>query len=432
MRAVLLGVAAAALLGGYFADRAHRSAHPREPFPMVPDPQVAAARPAPDGVEVDAVEPPPLGPERTIEGELASGERFAEILDRLALARTDIYPAIAAMERLFSFRRLRPGHRYAVDLSSDGRLMGFRIHVSALEVYSVRRVADGFEAEKEEVEVRRELVALSGQVRSSLWAAVKELREDASLLPLLTEVFEWDVDFNTDTREGDRFAVVVDKVFVEDRFVRYGDVKAAAYEGDFAGSYQVIPWAGDDGRPGLYDPRGASVRKAFLKSPLKFSRISSGFSKKRFHPILHRTKAHLGVDYAAPRGTPVRSIGNGKVVFAGWKGANGKLVSVLHPNGYKSHYAHLSAIRKGIRVGVEVSQRELIGRVGATGLATGPHLHFGMSRGGQFVNPLTLPRMPERSLEGAAKERFLAHAAPLVVRLDVLLRRAGPEVGLPF
>ena len=340
--------------------------------------------------------------------------------------------SVAAMEKVFSFRRLRPGNRWEVDLASDGTLAGFRIRLSALEVYRVDRGEDGFVGERESVEVRTEVVALSGEVKTSLWAAAKEVRADASLIPLLTDVFEWDIDFNTDTRSGDRFAVMVDKLFVEDQFVRYGEVRAAAYEGVVAGAHRVIPWTSPAGVSGLYNPEGTSVRKAFLKSPLKFTRISSGFTKNRLHPILHRMKAHLGVDYAAPVGTPVRSIGDGKVAFAGWKGGNGKLVSVLHDNGYKSHYAHLSSIRHGIRPGVSVDQRELIGFVGATGLATGPHLHFGMSRGPLFINPLSVRLIPDRALEGPDREMFRAHATPLTARLDALLVRAGPEGGLPF
>ncbi len=428
-------MACVVLIAGYALERRHLAGQDNTPLPLYPDPKVAAARPIPDAglLDEDAGDDPiPLGPGRTVEGELAQGERFIEVLERLALARPDIYAAVASMDKVFSFRRLRPGHRWEVDLASDGTLAGFRIRLSALDVYRVTKTREGFVGERESVEIRTEVVSLAGEVKTSLWQAVKEVRANASLIPLLTEVFEWDIDFNTDTRSGDRFAVMVDKLFVEDQFVRYGEVRAAAYEGAMAGAHRVIPWTSGEGRAGLYDVEGASVRKAFLKSPLKFTRISSGFTHKRFHPILHRMKAHLGVDYAAPRGTPVRSIGDGKVVFAGWKGGNGKLVTVLHDNGYKSHYAHLSAIRKGVRQGTRVTQRELIGRVGATGLATGPHLHFGMSKGGQFVNPLAVRRIPERALEGADKEAFLGHAAPLIARLDALLVRAGPEGSLPF
>jgi murein DD-endopeptidase MepM/ murein hydrolase activator NlpD len=435
IRLGLIVAAVVVLAAGYLLERRHIAAANVSTFPLYPDPQAAAARSLPDAgfLELDTPVPPiPLGPGRTVDGELAAGERFVEVLERLALDRGDIYAAVAAMGKVLSFRRLRPGHRWEIDLASDGTLAGFLIRLSALDVYRVKRTPAGFEAEREAVEVRTELASLSGEVKTSLWRAVTEGRANASLIPLLTEVFEWDVDFNTETRAGDRFAVVVDKHFVEDQFVRYGAVQAAAYDGTAAGSHRVIPWTSPEGRSGLYDPYGNSVRRAFLKSPLKFTRISSGFTKKRFHPILHRMKAHLGVDYAAPHGTPVRSIGDGKVIFAGWKGGNGKLVSVLHHNGYESHYAHLSLIRKGIRLGALVTQREFIGRVGATGLATGPHLHFGMSKAGHYVNPLTIRRMPDRSLEGADKEAFLAHAVPLTARLDALIVRAGPDGGLPY
>ena len=366
----------------------------------------------------------PAGVARSIEGELGKDERFIAVLDGLALGRKDAYAAVFAMEKVFNFKRLRPGDRYVVQLAGDGTLGGFSIIKSPLEVYAVERGEDGYVAQRVEVAVRREQVAVSGEVRSSLWQAILDAGEHASLLGLMVEVFEWDVDFNSDTRAGDQFAVIAEKVFVGDEFVRYEGLEAAAYDGPAAGQRRVVAWTDAAGSDGFFDAAGRSVRKAFLKSPLKFTRISSGFSKRRRHPILHRTRAHLGVDYAAPTGTPVRAIGDGRVTFAGWKGGNGRLVSITHPNGYRSSYAHLSAIGKGIRQGAKVEQRQVIGRVGATGLATGPHLHFGLWRAGTFVNPMTVERVPDRAVPSEQRAAYQRHARPLLTRLDALLAAA--------
>jgi len=422
---LLLGASAlGVLVAAGLHDNEKREAAPAAARLLVPDPDEVARRPLPDaGVVPDAAKLSlSTGPARTIEGKLARRERFIAVLDALALAREESYASIAAMEKVFDFRKLQPGTGYAVDLSSDGQLQGFRIYRTPMEVYEVVRGKDGFVGRRADIDIRRVVVDVAAEVRTSLWRAIRDAREDPALLGKIIRVFEWDVDFNSQTREGDRFAAVIEKVYVEDQFVEYGQLLGAAYEGSVAGSHRVVSWEEADGRVGYYDPDGDSVRRIFVKSPLQFTRISSGFSLERFHPILHKTRAHQGVDYAAPTGTPVRSIGDGYVIFAGYKGGNGKYVVLGHPNGIRSHYAHLSVIRRGVRYGVKVEQRQMIGRVGATGLATGPHLHFGLSKKGYYVNPLTFVPPPEKSIPEADKEAFLADTKPLLARLEASLQ----------
>ena len=257
------------------------------------------------------------------------------------------------------------------------------------------------------------------EVRTSLWQAIKDAREEPALLGRIVRVFEWDIDFNSQTREGDRFAAVIEKVYVEEQFVEYGRLLAAAYEGNVAGNHRVVRWEDPDGDASYFSPEGRSVKKIFLKSPLNFTRVSSGYTERRFHPILHKTRAHLGVDYAAPTGTPVRAIGDGYVIFAGYKGGNG----------IRPHSGHLSSIRRGVRYGAKVKQREMIGRVGATGLATGPHLHFGLSRKGYYVNPMDFDPPPEREVPQELRETFAEASKPLLAHLEISLRKLMAESG---
>jgi murein DD-endopeptidase MepM/ murein hydrolase activator NlpD len=201
----------------------------------------------------------------------------------------------------------------------------------------------------------------------------------------LSDIFAWDIDFTTALRKGDTFRILVEGLYRDGEFKKYGSILAAEFVNDGALSrayrFEV------DGRADYYDAEGRSLRKAFLKAPLSFRRISSGFSKSRLHPVLKIRRAHNGTDYVAPKGTPVSAIGNGQVLAAGHQGGYGKLVVIHHSNGYKTFYGHLSGIAKGVRKGAGVAQGQLIGTVGSTGISTGPHLHFEMRVNDRPVNP---------------------------------------------
>jgi murein DD-endopeptidase MepM/ murein hydrolase activator NlpD len=220
-----------------------------------------------------------------------------------------------------------------------------------------------------------------------------------------TDIFLWDFDFSTQTRPGDEFRMVFEKFFDKDGFVRYGRVLAAEYRAsrkDF-----VAVWFEDgEGRGDYYTPDGNSVRRAFLKAPVKYSRISSRYTKARLHPILRVRRPHEGVDYAAPTGTPVWSIARGQVIFAGWSGGYGRLIKVKHTNGYVSFYGHLSRYARGLRVGQAVSQKQLIGFVGMSGLATGPHLDFRIQKNGRFFDPLSVKLDMGEPISARAFARF--------------------------
>jgi murein DD-endopeptidase MepM/ murein hydrolase activator NlpD len=236
-------------------------------------------------------------------------------------------------------------------------------------------------------------VPVSGVIKDSLFAAVEALGERPSLAMDLADLFAWQVDFFRDLRTGDAFTVLVDKYYRDGKFVRYGKIVAARFVNN-GKTHMGILFTPTGGREDYFDESGGSLRKQFLKSPLRFRRISSGFSRKRLHPVTGKVTAHLGIDYAAPTGTPIMSIGDGKILFKKHDTVNGRIVKIRHNGTYSSAYAHMNSFAKGITRGSRVRQGQVIGYVGRSGRATGPHLHFAMYRNGKYVDPrrINVPR----------------------------------------
>lgn len=244
----------------------------------------------------------------------------------------------------------------------------------------------------------RTLVSVAGRITSevpSLFGAMDRAGEGPDLSIAVAEVFGGDIDFNTDLQPGDRFRVAVEKVYREEGFSGYGSVTAAEFV-NADRRLRAIRFTPPGGSPGYYDEQGRSLKRFLLASPLRFTpRISSRFSGRRFHPILRIYRPHLGVDYTAPLGSPVVASAGGVVTQAGWNGDGGRTVRIRHPNGYETLYMHLSSIAAGVRAGARVGQGDLIGRVGTSGLSSGPHLDYRIRKNGAFVNPVTEhKRMP--------------------------------------
>jgi murein DD-endopeptidase MepM/ murein hydrolase activator NlpD len=287
----------------------------------------------------------------------------------------------------------------------------------------VRRRGDELSAEvvTRSYDVRTARVA--AEIRSSLFGAVEDAGEGDQLALDLADIFAWDVDFNTELQKGDTLRAVVEKLYLDGRFSRYGRILAAELvRGDR--TLQAVRYEGAR-TTGYFAPDGTPLRKALLRSPLRFSRVTSGFSHARLHPILHTVRAHLGVDLAAPTGTPVMTVGDGVVVAAGRDGGFGNAIRIRHANGFTTLYGHLSRI--GVRVGQRVHQGDVIGAVGMTGLATGPHLDYRMVKNGVFVNPLRTqspPAEPVPPAERAAfeRDRDREMAALAAVRAPVALQ----------
>lgn len=254
---------------------------------------------------------------------------------------------------------------------------------------------------------------LEGTVKSTLYESFLNKGETPGLVYDFAEIFAWEIDFVTETQNGDSFSIMVKKNFVDSTLIDYADISLVRYKG-LVGDFTGIYYCDAEGYDDYYNLKGESLRKALLKAPLKFSNISSHFSKRRYHPILKIWRPHHGMDYNAPAGTPVSSIGNGTVTYSGWKGGYGNLVEIRHMNNYRSRYGHLSRFAKGIYNGKKVKMGELIGYVGSTGLSTGPHLHFELHKNGVPINPLTvkLPRAP--SVKKKYMEDFEHHRDSLL------------------
>ena len=262
-----------------------------------------------------------------------------------------------------------------------------RFHMNPTIELSASLKDDLWHVEKIEHPVTTELRTFTGIVTNSLWESAINSGVEPQLVVNLTEIFAWQVDFNREVRPGDRWRLVVEEQFVKESSIGWGAIMAAEYINQ-DDTYTGIRFVKQDGHAEYFAPDGQSLRRMFLKSPIKFGRISSRFTNARFHPILKENRPHLGVDYAAPRGTPIRAVGDGTIVRIGWNGGSGKMIKIRHNSIYQTAYLHLNGYAKGLKRHSKVKQGQIIGYVGSTGLATGPHLHFSFYENGRYVDPL--------------------------------------------
>ena len=318
---------------------------------------------------------------------------LAAVLNTHKLITAEAVSIVRSLSQAFDLRRFRAGQPYRIERLLDGRVREFEYEIDADKRILVRRAddtADDFDVEVGSIPKVFEQVVVEGAITSetpSLTQALDAAGERIDLALALAEVFSGEMDFNSDLQPGDTFRLLVERATREDGgFGGYGPVLAAEFVNE-GRELRAVRFAAPDGKPAYYDTEGRSLKRFFLKSPLKFEpRITSSFSSARRHPVLKYTRAHNGVDYGAPTGAPVVSVASGVVTFAGWTRGGGRTVKVRHASGYESEYLHLSAIT--VRRGNRIGQGELLGRVGATGLATGPHLHYGLRRNGAYVNPV--------------------------------------------
>ena len=331
----------------------------------------------------------------TVEDVVSRRATLASVFGHHAIAGDVAHDLIEVVRPVFDPRRLRVGNPYRIVMANDGNLRRFEYHIDNDQFLLLDHVpgsAAAYEAEVvpyEKDQVEALVSGLIDEQNSSLVAALDDTGENVYLAILMAEVFSGEIDFNNDLRRGDHFDVLFEKYFREDEFAGYGGVVAAEFHNDGrtiqAFGFQV---PGDD-RMTYYDAEGRSLKRLFLKSPFRFEpRVTSRFSYRRLHPVLGTNRPHLGVDYGAPTGTAVVSVANGRVVSAGMSGGSGNMVRLRHTNGYETYYLHLSRYAKGMRPGARVTQGQTIGYVGATGLATGPHLDYRIRKNGTFVNPL--------------------------------------------
>jgi murein DD-endopeptidase MepM/ murein hydrolase activator NlpD len=311
---------------------------------------------------------------------------------------------------------IRPGQRLRLRIH-DGILQQLVLEINPLEQLYATRLSEGFTSERVKKPLQTRLITASARVEHSLFQAGLKAGLTDRLIMELAEIFGWDIDFALDIRQDDAFTVVYEQQLVDGKKVHNGKIVAAEYLNQRK-QYQAFFYTTAQGVSGFYTPAGRSVRKPFLKTPVDVARVSSTFTAKRRHPILKRTRAHKGVDYVAPIGTPVKSTGDGKIVFRGKKSGYGKTVIIDHGNRYTTLYAHLSRFARHAAPGRPVKQGNIIGFIGKTGLATGPHLHYEFRVNGVHRNPLTIKRPTMISLPAAEMSRFTDAIASFQTKLD--------------
>lgn len=346
-----------------------------------------------------------------ITGTVGKADSLGKILKREGLVAAESDELLRALQPVLDFKKLRDGQAYKIVRGPDGRVDEFELVVSKLQtVRALRDPSGALVGVADKAQTRTEIVEAGGTIESSLYAAVKGAGEETALVAFFVDVFAYDLDFYNDTFTGDEFRVLVEKEYKDQEFLRYGRILAAEYKGK-AGTFRAFWWQAPGAARGrYYDAKGQSVERSMLKTPLKYTRISSGFDRKRMHPILHTTRAHLGMDYAAPQGTPVWAAASGRIVSRGPAGGAGNMVIVSHDGGLATVYMHLSKFAAGQKVGDRVEAKTVIGYVGMTGLATGPHLHFGVKKDGVYTDPSKL--VPVRT-GGVAKKDFAAFRAEI-------------------
>lgn len=354
------------------------------------------------------------------EERIGRGDTLPGLLSRLGVSASDTREFLAAAREAKSLARLVPGRSVMARVTSGGQLMLFRYLASDETLVTVSRSEGMFKAEQQHVTLETRMIMRSGKIQGSLFGATDAADVPDRIASEMAEAFSGDIDFHKDLRRGDHFSTVYEAMYFEGQLIKTGRLLAAEFVNQ-GKSYRAISFKDAQGREGYFTPDGQSMKRAFLKSPMPFTRISSGFSNARYHPVLKEWRAHKGIDYAAPTGTPVRAIADSVVSFAGRKGGYGNLILLDHQGPYSTAYGHLSRFAKGLRRGNRISQGQVIGYVGSTGLATGPHLHYEFRVNGVQKNPLALKLPTSYPLDSRAKSQFAAHAQPLAKRLDLLL-----------
>jgi len=359
---------------------------------------------------------------------------LSQILQNEGFSLQEVYKVVEAAKPIKNLARIQAGIPYHVEkmlLGGAETLAGLRFQFSPIEHLILDNVDGEWNARLHVEEVETRLVNFSGTVTSSLWDSAMAVNMDPNLIVSLAEIFAWQVDFNREVQVGDRWRLSVEEERVRGETVRWGRIVAAEYE-NTGKQFSAVLHQHEGKDQGYFAPDGSSLRRMFLKSPLKFGRVTSRFTQRRFHPVLKVHRPHLGVDYGAPRGTPVMSVGDGTITMAAFRGGGGNTIRIRHNSVYSTAYLHLNGFAKGIRSGSTVRQGQIIGYVGSTGLSTGPHLHFEFYVNGRYVDPMGVkfpsadPVPTSQKALFVSRSKVLLESLPQWGLLDDL--RAGPQL----
>jgi len=368
------------------------------PLPDVPDTHTIESLPAWD---MKAVKP---------------GDTLAQLFQNQGLSSQSLYK-LTLSEHGKILNKINPGDKVGFQMNQDNKLQGFRLEKSLFESFEFNLEADAFISQK--ILLQPDIVETfaQGTIDSSLFETGLEAGMSNNVIMELATIFGWDVDFALDIRQGDNFSLIYQEKYLDGKKVGDGDILVARFE-NHGNTYTAIRFEDAKGYSQYFTPKGLSMRKAFLRTPVDFTRISSRFNLSRKHPILHKIRAHRGVDYAASRGTPIKAAGDGKVIFAGRKGGYGRVLILQHGTSYTTLYAHLKAFRRGVRVGKRVKQGQVVAYVGSSGLASGPHLHYEFRVNGTHRDPLKVRLPHAKPIDKKQKDHFMHYAQVMVMRLE--------------
>lgn len=347
---------------------------------------------------------PEIMPLKSINNTIKKGETLFSIFTKYRLRTEELFEMKSAAANIHPLRELQPGNPYRFILDKQNNINSFTYEIDDNTIIKIERMDDCFQAHKCNIPYETRVLTIGGSIEDNLISAVGTDRENYLLALEVADILTWDIDFNTDLRTGDTFRIIAEGLYLNGEFKKYGRILSVEFINNKT-PYNAYLFE-NDGKMDYYNAEGQSLRKAFLKAPLSFRRISSSFSKNRRHPILKIYRPHQGIDYAAATGTPVSAVADGTVRFAGYKGNYGKLIIISHRNGYQTYYGHLSRIKSKVRKGKKVRQDDLIGYVGTTGMATGPHLHYEMRMDKTPINPLSVKSIAGKPVPSAQIVEF--------------------------
>lgn len=346
----------------------------------------------PPTVTEDLPQPAPIQ-NREITYIVKNGDTLDAIFAQQEVRHDEKQMLLSSFKGIWNAKLLQIGDKISFVFNSDGDLVEYGYKSSPIDAYKAIKNNGQYDTKKLDIKVQQKLAKINVKLDSSLYQAIVDINESQVLIEKIVDIFAWDIDFYSDPRKGDNVAILVEKDFVNEKFFRYGKILAAEYAGKIVKQTAVYY------KKNYYDQEGRSLARNFLKTPVKFTRISSRFGKRK-HPVTHRLKAHMGTDYAAPIGASVWAMADGVVTKKGYGEYNGNYIAIKHSKGYETYYLHLSKFYPGIYKGKRVRQKEMIGYVGNTGRSTGPHLHLGVKYHSKYIDPLGIKKVKETKLAG--------------------------------
>lgn len=384
---------------------------------------IADAHPADESADVadvadsESAQPPPVT--HWVDYRIRPGDNLARIFQSQGLSPQLLYKITHSSDEAAELARIMPGQTLRFELDDKQQLVSLEHVLSPIRKLRIKAVDDGFTAQEMRKDLETRVAEASGTINDSLFVDGQAAGLSDAQIMELANIFGWDIDFALELRKGDHFSLVYEEQYLDGKKYRDGPILAAEFV-NRGTVYHAIRFEDDKGDVGYYDTDGSSKRRAFIRTPVKFARISSRFTTHRWHPVLKKWRSHKGVDYAAPTGTPIRATGAGRVVFRGWKGGYGRVVIIKHGSKYTTLYGHMSRFNSKVVAGTRVKQGQVIGYVGQSGLATGPHLHYEFRVNGVHRNPLTVKLPKSQPLPKAELARFRQVSNPLLAKLDAL------------